>query len=342
MRQDHLRYIACPRCKSSLRLAASSLIQQDRIIEGTLACESCNTAYPIVRAVPRFVPLENYASGFGLEWTKHARTQYDSSTGLPISEERFFKETRWPRSLAGEVLLEAGSGSGRFTEQAVKTGAIVVSMDYSYAVDANYRSNGACDNLLIVQGDILSPPIRPGSVDKCCCLGVLQHTPDPRKAFSSLVSSVKPKGSLVVDIYKKVPWWKRWYYTKYVVRFFLRGKDPEHLYRWCEKYITFMWPVSRFFSRLPFGLQINWFFLVADYRGVYNLTEQQLKEWALLDTFDMLAPVYDLPQTLTAFRRWFFEEGLEEIDVHYGYNGIEGRATVPDRPATKDAPVWAE
>lgn len=337
MKRHHLRYIVCPICKSTLRIASEVITDGDRVIEGELVCTSCAMAYPILRAVPRFVPLENYASGFGLEWTKHSRTQYDSFTGLPISEERFFAETRWPRTLAGEVLFEAGSGSGRFTEQAVKTGAMVISMDYSYAVDANYHSNGSYENLLIVQGDILSPPLRPGSVERCCCIGVLQHTPDPRKAFASLVTTVKPRGSIVVDVYKKPPWWKRWFYTKYPARFFLRGIDPERLYRWCERYISFIWPLSRTISRLPFGRQINWFLLVADYRGMYNLTEEQLKEWALLDTFDMLAPAYDLPQLLTDVRRWFSEEGLIEIDVQYGYNGIEGRAVKPGHLTSGDA-----
>lgn len=329
MNRDHLKYLACPRCKGELSVATSDSIRDDRLIEGSLACNSCSSNFPVVRAIPRFVPLENYASGFGLEWTKHARTQYDSANGLTISQERFFKETRWPRNLAGEIIFEAGSGSGRFTEQALTTGAMVISMDYSYAVEANYSSNGAHSNVLIVQGDIFSPPIRRGSVDKCCCIGVLQHTPDPRRAFSSLVATVKPGGSIVVDTYKKTPWWKRWFYTKYLVRPVFRGMNPERLYNWCSKYINLVWPVATVINRLPFGRQLNWFFLVADYRGVYDLPEDQLKEWALLDTFDMLAPAYDLPQSLSEFQTWFAEEHLEQIEVHYGYNGIEGRAIVP-------------
>lgn len=36
------------------------------------------------------MPRENYASGFGLDWTKHARTQYDSYSGIRASEQRFY------------------------------------------------------------------------------------------------------------------------------------------------------------------------------------------------------------------------------------------------------------
>ncbi len=329
MNPAHAALLCCPFCKGDLRVAETRLVADGKIIDGTLQCEACRERHTILRGVPRFVSLDNYASGFGLEWTKHARTQYDSTSGLSVSEERFFQETRWSRDLAGEVIYEAGSGSGRFTEHAVKTGAMVISLDYSYAVDANYSSNGANRNLLIVQGDILAPPLRPASVDKCCCIGVIQHTPDPRRAFSSLVRTLKPGGSIVVDTYKIADWWKRWFYTKYLVRPLVRNMEPERLYRLCERYVDLMWPIARLIRKLPFGRQLNWFLLVADYGGCYNLTDEQQKEWALLDTFDMLAPAYDIPQTLENFRRWFVDEGLEHIDVHYGYNGIEGRGHMP-------------
>jgi hypothetical protein len=53
------------------------------------------------------------------------------------------------------------------------------------------------------------------------------------------------------------------------------------------------------------------------------------KEFAVLDIFDFLSPMYDIPQTLEQFRDCFEKAGLTEIDVHLGYNGIEGRATKP-------------
>ncbi|MBI4576848.1 MAG: hypothetical protein HY722_11345 [Planctomycetes bacterium] len=51
-----------------------------------------------------------------------------------------------------------------------------------------------------------------------------------------------------------------------------------------------------------------------------------LKEWAYLDTFDMLAPRHDFPQTRATLGRWLQEAGLEAVDVHYGHNGLEARA----------------
>ena len=65
--------------------------------------------------------------------------------------------------------------------------------------------------------------------------------------------------------------------------------------------------------------------LVMDYRGRYDLSEELLLEWSVLDTFDMLSPAYDERQTIDTFRRWFQTAPLRDVDVHYGYNGIEGR-----------------
>src|ERR1700720_1812532 len=197
MNLEHLTLLACPACHEPL-----TCMQNDAdsaagtIIEGRLGCVGCRQEYPVIAGVPRFVPRENYASGFGLEWTKHARTQYDSYSGIPASEQRFFGQTGWPKDLTGEVILEVGSGSGRFTEQAARTGATVVSLDYSYAVDANYASNGARSNVLIVQADVFAMPFRPQSFDRLFCFGMLQHTPSPSRAFAALPAVLKPGGAL--------------------------------------------------------------------------------------------------------------------------------------------------
>jgi 2-polyprenyl-3-methyl-5-hydroxy-6-metoxy-1,4-benzoquinol methylase len=188
-------------------------------------CKSCQATYPVVRCIPRFVPGANYASGFGFQWTKRAKTQYDSYSGVKLSEKRFFEETGWPRDLSGQLMLEVGSGSGRFTEQAASTGAFVVSLDYSYAVEANYASNGARENVLIVQGDVYALPLRTGYFDKVFCFGMLQLTPDVHQAFLALPPMLKPNGELVVDVYKKT-FVRTYLATKYYARRLTRKMEP--------------------------------------------------------------------------------------------------------------------
>jgi len=327
MRREHLPLLACPACGGEYTLNDVRAHDTTHVIEARLRCTSCAATIPVVAGVPRFVPRENYASGFGLEWSRHARTQYDSYSGIPASENRFFGQTHWPRDLEGEVILEVGSGSGRFTEQAARTGATIVSLDYSYAVDANFASNRNLSNVLIVQADVFAMPFRVGAFDRLFCFGMLQHTPDPRRAFASLVPMLKSGGSLVADVYK-LAFFRSFLQTKYYVRPLTRRMNPEKLYGWVRRWIDLMWPISGFVRRLPKGYAINWRLLVADY-SFLGLRGQMLKEWAYLDTFDMLAPRYDRPQRLATFRRWFEQAGLSDIEVEYTPHGVVGRARKP-------------
>jgi len=327
VREEHLRYLVCPRCKGGLDILGGHVATGSSIETGRLQCITCQKTYEIVRHIPRFVPAENYASNFGLEWNKHARTQYDSYTGVNISETRFFEETKWPRRLDGQLVLEVGSGSGRFTEQAASTGAMVISVDYSSAVDANYASNGDRENVLIVQADLRRMPFRENFFDKLFCFGVLQHTPSPEESFMALPPYIKNGGSLVVDVYRRRGAIRQALMTKYWVRLFTRRIPAERLYAWCEAYIRSMWPVARLLRRLPCGRGLAWRLLIADYYGICDLPEELLTEWATLDTFDMLSPVYDNPQTVDTVREWFRKADMSDIDVHCGYNGVEGRGT---------------
>src|SRR5439155_9115576 len=177
-----------------------------------------------------------------------------------------------------------GSGSGRFTEQAISTGAFVISFDPSSAVDANFASNGAKENVLIVQADLYSMPFRVGTFDKVFCFGVLQHTPDVRRAFLALPPMLKPGGELVVDVYKKT-FFRTCLATKYYARKLTRNMRPAQLYQLTRRWVDFVWPISLLLSRIPrIGPILNWRLLIPDY-SVEGLRGNILKEWAYLDIF---------------------------------------------------------
>ncbi|PIW30995.1 MAG: hypothetical protein COW30_00825 [Rhodospirillales bacterium CG15_BIG_FIL_POST_REV_8_21_14_020_66_15] len=331
MRPEHLNLLRCPMSGAELAIA-DGIIEDGRVRSGRLVAKgggAAAPAYPIVDFVPRFVSSENYARNFGFEWNLHARTQYDSESGHKVSEERLFKYSGWPRRMDSEVILEAGSGSGRFTESLLRTGATVVSFDYSDAVEANRDSNGADPNLLLVQADIYAMPFPRGAFDRVLCYGVLQHTPDPEAAFKALVPHLRPGGQLATDIYLKSLTYY-WLNTRYWVRPLTRDMDPERLYRWCKAYVSFMWPLVRALRHLPFGQAVIWRLLIADtIDDMPGADDATLKEWAYLDSFDMLSPRYDLPQTPAVFERWHRDCGLEHIDVRLGSNGVAGSARRP-------------
>jgi SAM-dependent methyltransferase len=322
---EHIKYLRCPKTKRNL-LLEPELIENGRVKDGYLIEPMSGNKFPIINFIPRFVMLNNYADNFGFEWNMHDRTQYDESSGFNASKDRFENETKWGNNLSNDIILEAGSGSGRFTKHALETGAMVISFDYSNAVEANYKSNGQSENLLLIQASIFEMPFEVAYFDRVFCLGVLQHTPSPRKAFQNIVRSIKKGGYICSDIYLK----GIGYYTspKYVIRYFTKRMNPEKLYRLTVKYVNFIWPLAHLLMKIPkIGRMINWRLMIADHSNLLkNADDKLLKEWAVLDTYDMVSPMYDIPVSLKTFKKWHIDEGLKNIEVQYGYNGIEGRA----------------
>lgn len=56
-----------------------------------------------------------------------------------------------------------------------------------------------------------------------------------------------------------------------------------------------------------------------------KLTNEQLLEWSVLDTFDKFAPAYDKPQRINTVKRWFDAAGFENVEICKGPNGINGK-----------------
>lgn len=281
-------------------------------------------SYPIEEYIPRFVPQANYADSFGFQWHVHRETQHDAYTGAGGSTKRFFEETRWSSSLEGKVILEVGCGAGRFTRPALSTGATVISLDYSNAVDANYQVNGDNDRLLVIQADVYALPIRKGTVDAAFCFGMLQHTPDPQKSFESVVSRLKSGGRMAADVYLKS--WKNYLHVKPYLRPLVRDWPAERLYGFTVRWVDLFWPLAKLLRGSRVGRTAIGRFIAERSQQLPGAPDDLIREWSYLDTFDWLSPKYDYPQTLADFRSWFEDAGLAEIDVHYGYNGVEGRA----------------
>jgi SAM-dependent methyltransferase len=327
MKQRMLELLACPTCRAGLELR-DEVMRLNEIERGQLVCSGCDCEYPVVNSIPRFVPAENYASGFGFQWNRFRQTQLDSYTGHAISRERFLRQSGWsPAELRGKLVLDVGCGAGRFAEVALACGAQVVALDYSTAVEACRQNLGAHPNLQVIQGDIYALPVRPAQFDYVYCFGVLQHTPDPERAFLALPALLKPGGKLAVDVYLK--YWGNIFYTKYWLRPLTKRLPWRTLFEIVERAAPPLLAVSRTIGRIPAaGRLLRRMVPVANYEGVYPLNEEQLREYAVLDTFDMLSPAYDRPQTPHALSRWLTAAGLEEAQV-LKVNHLVGRGRRP-------------
>jgi SAM-dependent methyltransferase len=310
-----------------LDLAASPDDHKD-VPDADLRCPACGAIYPILRSIPRFVPKANYTDNFGLQWNRFRQTQLDSHLGLTISRDRFVMQTGWSvESLKGASVLDAGCGAGRFAEVALSLGAEVYAIDYSSAVDACWENLGAHPRLHVLQADIYRLPFAPASFDFVYSFGVLQHTPDVHSAFLAVARQARPGGSVAVDVYPRS--WKNYVWPKYWLRPLTSRVPPRRLFGLVEKAVPVLWPVSRALGRAPrLGRQLRHLLPIANYEGMYPLSEAQLREWAVLDTFDMLAPAFDSPQSVATLRSWFEEAGLEGVEV-FRKGQVVGRGRVP-------------
>jgi 2-polyprenyl-3-methyl-5-hydroxy-6-metoxy-1,4-benzoquinol methylase len=267
------------------------------VLEGQLRCGACARTYPVTRGIPRFVPAQNYASSFGYQWNRFRAEQIDALNGTRQSESRLRAETAWsPDWLEGRWILDAGCGAGRFLEVASRTvGCNAVGVDISEAVDAAQETLAGRDNVHLVQASIFELPFRPGSFDGVYCIGVIQHTPDPARAVQNVAEMVRSGGRVAVTIYERRPLTKL--YSKYWLRPLTRRMRPEGLLRLIRAAMPPAFLLTEVLFRVPVLKRAFRFMIpVANYVDATDLSMKQRYRWAILDTFDMLAPAYDLPQ----------------------------------------------
>jgi ubiquinone/menaquinone biosynthesis C-methylase UbiE/uncharacterized protein YbaR (Trm112 family) len=326
MHKDFLEILRCPITQSKLNLVVCEE-QEGKIKNGFLVCQfNSDIRYPIVNYIPRFVSSSNYADNFGFQWNKFSKTQFDSYTNQPITFKRFWTATGWnANEMKDQLVLDAGCGSGRFAEISLQSEARVVAIDFSNSVDAAYQNLSAYPNLLLVQADIYRLPFNKNIFSFIYSLGVLQHTPDPKKSFDSLTNFLKPGGRICVDLY-----WKRLQtilHPKYLFRPITKKMEKNSLFTLIEKATPTMLAISNFLLKIPvFGKALSRLIPVANYKGIYNLSSDALLQWAILDTFDWFSPTYDNPQTHKTLMKWFVAQELVDIEIfHEGHLVARGK-----------------
>jgi SAM-dependent methyltransferase len=310
MKEELLDVLAEPGTGAPLELQVQES-REGAVWEGSLRSAETGKVYPIRRGIPRFVPETNYADSFGLQWNLFSRVQMDSATGADYSRKRFEGETQWTgEQLRGQWVLDGGCGCGRFSEIAAQKGARVIAMDFSAAVDAAAENLRSFPNVHCVQGDLLQPPIRPGSLAHAFSIGVLQHTPDPGGAFRSILRLLAPGGCFALTMYAR-----RWYTklnAKYLVRPVTRRLPQRVLLGLIRGTMPVLFPVTDVLFRLPVAGKFAQFVIpVANYVGKTGFTREQRYREAVLDTFDMLSPTYDQPMTAAEIEAILRECGID-------------------------------
>jgi SAM-dependent methyltransferase len=272
----------------------------------------------IVNGIPRYGDLDNYSESFGFQWNKFDRTQLHRH-----SSEMFWHLTGWTHEeLVGVDLLEAGAGAGRLSRVILEeTQANLYALDYSSAVEANMRSNGsiAPERFHLCQASIYDMPYPDASFDKVLCRGVLQHTPDFEQSVKALVAKAKHGGQIVVDFYEIRGWWTK-VNAKYLLRPLTRRMPHDRLLGLIDRNLDWLLAAHDGLVKTPLR-PLTRFLPLVDIAGTFppDLTANERREWALLDTFDMFSPEYDNPQRTKSVVRMFEHADCE---VRFSSPGI--------------------
>lgn len=301
-----VRHLAVPCCGVAPEFDADS----DDPPAGTLRCPGCGRTYPVEDGVVRFATESGYAESFGLQWDRFAATQVDHLNGTHISEDRL-------RSICGgslelfedAVVYDAGCGAGRYTAVAGRSGARVIAADLGLAaVRACRRNTGEIENVICIHADARRAPVTPRGVDMALSIGVYQHTPSPPDYLTEVASTVREGGRLILWGYERRL--KTLAHPHRVLRPLTRRMPPERLLPLVERAAPALLRASDRLRSLPGGSVLARAVPVANYRGSLPLDDEQLLEWAVLDTFDWLSPAYDRPMSWSAVARVLADQGF--------------------------------
>lgn len=284
--------------------------------------------FAVVHGIPRFVPEDNYAAAFGLQWKTFTKTQLDSYSELPITKDRLIRCLGVPlEAMKGKTVLEVGCGAGRFTELLVAAGALVHAVDLSIAVEANKENIGAPSNYTVAQASVYELPYPDNSFDFVVCLGVIQHTPNSNQTIEALWKKVRPGGVLVIDHYR----WRLAYYStlKPLYRHWLRTMPPAKSKKKVDALVDFFFPWHwRFRNVRPAWWLLHRISPLIEYIHLFSEKGYDFHlEWSRLDSYDSLTDYYKHLKTPGQIRSLLNKLGGKNCWVEIGGNGVEARCT---------------
>jgi SAM-dependent methyltransferase len=349
MKYRLLELLVCPECPDAeLELQAFRLDPEQspqEVLDGILTCARCGKLYPVVAGIPRLLPdsyHEHYAhlrayradlpepqpmdnqiaefaknhkstqGSFSYEWLRYQVTDTEENT-------KFFLDTTGlgPRELRGKRVLDAGCGMGRYLEIAAGWADEVIGIDLSRSVERAWRETAHRSKVHLVQGDIMKPPLKRGSMDFVVSLGVLHHTPDTRRSFQSLCKLLRPEGRISIWVYRTFRPETKTALHKHVhdtvcewisdaTRFFTTRMPHNLLHYFCYASLP-LGGLAGVVYRNKLLRHILWPALLVPF------STHEKWQVRLCDTFDWLAPKYQWKHTTQEVMQWFREEGLLEV-----------------------------
>ena len=149
-------------------------------------------------------PSKEVHAEFSKLWTLYEQGKFGSQPKMTPETDRALligfleKLGIQPEELAGLRILDVGYGSGRLLQELQKHSPAAYGIDLGKPLLSSQLNR---ENVFI--GDLHSCPFKAGQFDIVVCKGVIQHTEDPFRAFSSIGDNVSDGGKLYLETFEK-------------------------------------------------------------------------------------------------------------------------------------------
>jgi SAM-dependent methyltransferase len=309
-----------------------------RVVRGTLACTGCGQKCPVEGGVPRLVEapadVTEIGRSFDFQWVSRRQGRFEGTDRCyGFTHEAyagwFAERLEALRPLSpGERILDAGCGSGEKTAVLAQKypAQSVVGMDLALgALEGAAAQFSDLGNLDFVQGNVLAPPLKPGTFPWGISIGVLHHTPDTRRAFAEFRKLLAPDAAVLIWIYPPYREASEWHLPYLARDVLLLGQGPR-IPR------SVLWPLSYLIviGFLPLSI-VGWWIhgkrLSRDlpFFDFDRMSLKQRFEALVFHMFDTLHPRYQFRHSRAEVEQWFREEGLEPAFYSHGYFSARGQ-----------------
>ena len=282
-----LSLLRCPDCGTDL---TSVMADEQPTLPARLQCQSCQRTFPCINDVIRFVKDDSYTTSFSHQWNRFKVQQ-------PEEDTRTFKAKTGlaPAQLAGKQVLDAGCGGGRYAALLGQHGVHALAMDLSQSVERAADLCNSYPTVSVIQASLFEIPLTTECFDFAFSIGVLHHSPDPRKAFHELAARVKPGGQLAIWLYRRNTFIQE--QINHCLRWFSTRFSSKSLEKVC------------YLGAVLGGIPL----LNRTLNKIANFSNHPNWEIRVCDTFDWYSPRYQSHHTLSELKQWFEEEGFSSL-----------------------------
>jgi 2-polyprenyl-3-methyl-5-hydroxy-6-metoxy-1,4-benzoquinol methylase len=176
------------------------------------------------------------------------------------------------QDLNGKRMLDAGCGTGWFSQAAVRRNARVVSLDLGSKLLAQVAKKCSSERMV---GSVLKLPFADNSFDFVVSSEVVEHTPDPIGCIREMFRVLNDGGILVLTTPNSFWYWSVWLANRFHLR------PYQGLENW-----TGWWQMKREMKRVGFTIQVM--------KGIHLFPFVIKKTHKILDFFhrfgDILGP----------------------------------------------------